>query len=371
MRKTKEQGITLVALIITIIILIILTAVTINAAFNNGIIDTAVNGAVNYADAQNKEKISFEDLDKDIQDIVNKIENYGGSGEDSPSNHVPTIGDVTVTRVDNSTSELRVTATAEDEDEHDTLIYTLLRGTSEDDTNPTELSLEPENIEGRTVTFKDMGLEMAQTYYYKIQVSDGTDSVTSSTYSSERTWCKSSYCTDSRETPILCSKCGLNNNGQVTCTKCKGTSKSFCTKCGNGTYNKCTHRNWAWKAGDTRNGSTGKPCPVCGEKTGANFTVVWLCRDCNLETYEMPTIGCSLACGVDYIADTSAGEGVWKEADTICTTCKGYNSKHECPTCGHKGLMTCPTCNGEALGVEQFACEAHAVIRKSLVLYYK
>ena len=190
MRKTKEQGITLVALIITIIVLVILAAVTINAAFNIGIIDTAVNGAVNYADAQNKEKISFEDLDKDIQDIVNKIENYGGSGEEQKLS----ISTPTVVRVDNSTSELRVTATAEDEDEHDTLIYTLLRGTSEDDTNPTELSLEPENIEGRTVTFKDMGLEMAQTYYYKIKVSNGKVNFTSASYGRERTWCKAEHC---------------------------------------------------------------------------------------------------------------------------------------------------------------------------------
>ena len=66
--------------ILTKIVLVILAAVTINAAFNSGIIDTAVNGAVNYADAQNKEKITFEDLDKDIQDIVKQIEDYNIGG---------------------------------------------------------------------------------------------------------------------------------------------------------------------------------------------------------------------------------------------------------------------------------------------------
>jgi len=44
----------------------------------------------NYADDQNKEKVKFEDLDRDIQDIVNKLEDYSGSGEDSPSNYEPT-----------------------------------------------------------------------------------------------------------------------------------------------------------------------------------------------------------------------------------------------------------------------------------------
>ncbi len=72
------------------IVLVILAAVTINAAFNSRIIDTEVNGVVNYADDQNKEKVKFEDLDRDIQDIVNKLEDYSGSGEDSPSNYEPT-----------------------------------------------------------------------------------------------------------------------------------------------------------------------------------------------------------------------------------------------------------------------------------------
>ena len=58
----------------------ILAAVTINAAFNSGIIDTAVNGAVNYAEAQNKEKVTFDELDKDIQDIVKQIEDYNIGG---------------------------------------------------------------------------------------------------------------------------------------------------------------------------------------------------------------------------------------------------------------------------------------------------
>ena len=63
---------------------------TINAAFNSGIIDTAVNGAVNYADAQKKEQITFDDLDKNIQDIVNKIESYDiGGNNPTPDTPVP------------------------------------------------------------------------------------------------------------------------------------------------------------------------------------------------------------------------------------------------------------------------------------------
>ena len=67
----------------------ILAAVTINAAFNSGIIDTAVNGAVNYADAQKKEQITFEDLDKNIQDIVKQIEDYNIGGNNPGTNPTP------------------------------------------------------------------------------------------------------------------------------------------------------------------------------------------------------------------------------------------------------------------------------------------
>ena len=48
----EEKGITLVALIITIIVLIILAAVTIMSFRESGIINTAVNGKINYSKAQ-------------------------------------------------------------------------------------------------------------------------------------------------------------------------------------------------------------------------------------------------------------------------------------------------------------------------------
>ena len=63
---------------------------TINAAFNSGIINTAVNGAVNYADAQNREKVTFDELDKDIQDIVKQIESYDIGGGNNPTPDIPT-----------------------------------------------------------------------------------------------------------------------------------------------------------------------------------------------------------------------------------------------------------------------------------------
>ena len=53
-KKQKNQGITLVALIITIIILIILAAVTINAVFDLNILDIAQKAAEGYANGLKK-----------------------------------------------------------------------------------------------------------------------------------------------------------------------------------------------------------------------------------------------------------------------------------------------------------------------------
>ena len=50
-----KNGITLIALIITIIVLVILAAVTLNSIFGSNIIGIATNGAINYAEEQQKE----------------------------------------------------------------------------------------------------------------------------------------------------------------------------------------------------------------------------------------------------------------------------------------------------------------------------
>ena len=133
-------------------------------------------------------------------------------------NRAPTISNPTVSRVSNSTSELTITATATDQDENDVLTYKLLRGTSENDTNPVELSLAPEKVEGKTVTFKDTGLSMDTYYWYKIKVSDGIDNNISGNYGSERTYCLGAFCAGGGYNHPDCPNC---EDGQVNCTTCR------------------------------------------------------------------------------------------------------------------------------------------------------
>ena len=68
--KLNEGGITLIALIITIIVLVILAAVTLNSIFGSNIIGLATNGAINYAEEQQKELGMLNDVSDMLGDIT-------------------------------------------------------------------------------------------------------------------------------------------------------------------------------------------------------------------------------------------------------------------------------------------------------------
>ncbi|MCI8393692.1 MAG: hypothetical protein HFJ24_02400 [Clostridia bacterium] len=128
---------------------------------------------------------------------------------------------MTVARVTNSTSNLTITAIAEDAD-GDSLTYTLLRGDTAD--NISEIELAPTSISGNMVTFTDTGLTMAKTYYYKVKASDGSESATSANYGSERTYCKGSSCSGGYYSYSTCSNC--SGSGTVT-SKCTLSESTF------------------------------------------------------------------------------------------------------------------------------------------------
>lgn len=69
-----ENGITLVALIITIIILVILAAVSITAAYQSGIINYAVNGTANYAQAASDENTALRNAEQKFSSAITRIE---------------------------------------------------------------------------------------------------------------------------------------------------------------------------------------------------------------------------------------------------------------------------------------------------------
>lgn len=67
----KQDGITLVALVITIIVLIILAGVTITLLLDeNGILTNAKKGGENYTQAQGEEEGQIDNASKFINNII-------------------------------------------------------------------------------------------------------------------------------------------------------------------------------------------------------------------------------------------------------------------------------------------------------------
>ena len=96
-----KNGITLIALIITIIVLVILAAVSISAVYNSNIINYAVNGAINYASEATRENEILDQTASIMQSAVDKIsdiaggstgENPGGDEEEEPEEPIDEPG---------------------------------------------------------------------------------------------------------------------------------------------------------------------------------------------------------------------------------------------------------------------------------------
>ena len=72
--KNAEEGITLMALIITIIVLVILVAITVNAAYNSGIIQMGAKGAKDYAEAAIDENKIMKETSDYMESVVTQIQ---------------------------------------------------------------------------------------------------------------------------------------------------------------------------------------------------------------------------------------------------------------------------------------------------------
>ena len=79
------KGITLIALIITIIVLLIIATISINTIFNNNFINLAIQGTVNYTEAQTDEQMKMEKLAVYLEEAINRIEGENVNIPDSPN----------------------------------------------------------------------------------------------------------------------------------------------------------------------------------------------------------------------------------------------------------------------------------------------
>ena len=150
----------------------------------------------------------------------------------------------TATAVANTNNQITITATAIDTDAEDTLTYTLWRGTSSD--NLTSTGLTKTGTSGQQVSFLQTGSNYTQ-YYFRIDVSDGTVTVTGER-DNARTYCKSSLCPGKTTISVTCSTCSGNgtytskqncsscsgkgyNSERTSCSTCHGSGKKYVAEC--------------------------------------------------------------------------------------------------------------------------------------------
>lgn len=122
MKLTKNQGITLIALIITVVILLILASVTLSLALsNNGIVSRTKESITDATIAQIQEKVSIwklskrvgkksnSDQSKTFQQLLNELEEEGlinrTQREEIEETGEVTIGDTTTTIIEDSEFE--------------------------------------------------------------------------------------------------------------------------------------------------------------------------------------------------------------------------------------------------------------------------
>lgn len=158
---SKQNGITLIALIVSVIILVILASISINIVLNSGLIDRTERGADLYQKESAKEQ---DELDK-VDDFTKKI-----------TSKSPVIEKVEVkTRIE---SNLKIIVTAKAKDElGDNLTYKLYIGENEE--NLVEQVVLEDVESGIEVSLEKDGFDEEKQYYYYITVTNGVKESTS------------------------------------------------------------------------------------------------------------------------------------------------------------------------------------------------
>ncbi len=321
------------ALIITIIILILLAAISINAVFKAGIIDTATDAAIKYEKEQYREKEILDDLDNTIKDALNEIgENTGTTGNNKPVFASAPVG----TAVANTNNQMIIEAMATDADENDILTYTLWFGTSETDLEETTLTAESK--QGNTISFTQTGLDNDTRYYFKVAVSDGVCEDVISDGNNQRTWCKGEYCSGISYTNQMCTKC--DSNHKINCSLCNGQGQIACNGLLKGTP----------QSGYLASGSAVQ-CSFCYQYTPIGYyyyVLSYSCQSCGTTSYDWKPY-CSSSCA------TSAS--ITKRCSQLVT----------CNMCQGSGRIKCTSCKGEGYLSIAGPCKPHSI---SGVHYY-
>ncbi len=159
MKKLKEQGITLIALVVTIILLLILAGVTISQiAGSNGLFQRARQAVEKYKNAAEEEQIQIGMLEQYVSDFSVVV---GNEGENKASITIKTF------TVEGNPKEQTIKVNLEIEGEASKIQLSIDNGKTWEPSEEEKL----EETEGAyTYTFE--GLDLGKSYYVRVKVCD-------------------------------------------------------------------------------------------------------------------------------------------------------------------------------------------------------
>lgn len=195
MKKSKKQnGTTLVALIITIIILIILAAIVIKEVIDHQIVTHTIKATETYSEEQNKETKMLNEM-KDITSGENKEPKL--------------IKEVLIERTENT---IKVKALANDED-GDKITYILY--IKQEGRNWQVGAIDKDKISGEEIVLIAKNLMSDEKYIWKVEITDNKTKITSSEEHEVRTLCcnNATICEGAYNMPTICENC--SNKGTI------------------------------------------------------------------------------------------------------------------------------------------------------------
>lgn len=225
---------------------------------------------------------------------------YDNAGNSKQSNTISVTTNFTpstpsLNLTNKTTNSLQVQTRSTDQNDGQTLTYTLYTGSSS--SGPWTSKATTSATEGNYVTLTASGLSQYTYYYYYVKVSDGYASVDSSKSSRVRTYCpgntyyhNTTYCSGRR---------------YVSCSTCGGSGRIHCP------------------GSVVASGTTTRSCSCGGVATGTRY----YCSTCGMSGFGGGTCN---KCG-KYIAETYYNHGA--NAYITCTSCRGsggsyYNCTH-------------------------------------------
>ncbi len=295
MKLKNESAITLIALLITIIILIVIASIAIKNLIEFNIVKLSTKSTENYAQAQVDEYNELEDTYQMLDEETKAIKNA------QKKNHRPNLVEISLNGKASNSITVSAIATDDDNDELTYILYT--KKENEDwKKNGSQVAQASEV----PILITALNLDNSTYYYWKIEISDGIEKISSDTQEMVKTLCcELAYLCEGPYNKVTdCENCSNSGIIQNTCTG-KITACEFPTTTVIGDWS-CAYDGASKKGGTGYNcywtancGHSKKTYYTCCSKTHAQkyYAKYAVGKTCpNIDTSDCATCGGKIYC---------------------------------------------------------------------------